>query len=256
MMPSARSAPRAPDARSWPPGAAPWPFRNLRCTATPAATVLCKAFDENAIHYAVLYWLSDLRLDFQTDSKLRVHVHAALAREQMEIPLPHRVLIDGGSVPRLGASEEALEQRFATLGQIELFAPMTPDERRALASELTDCMYVRNDVISRRGEVADSLYVLAHGKVAIYGEADAGHARPRLATLEAPANFGEMGLLTGQARTATVIAESDVLCYRLDKRGFEAIIRARPEIADAMSQTVAARQAANDATLASLSQRR
>src|SRR5439155_15971887 len=175
--------------------------------ATPTAAVLCKAFDENAIHYAVLYWLSDLRLDVHTDSQLRVHVHAALAREQMEIPLPHRVLIDGGSVPRLGASEEALEQRFATLGQIELFAPMTPDERRALASELTDCMYVRNDVISRRGEVADSLYVLAHGKVGIYGEADAVQTRPRLATLEAPANFGEMGLLTGQARTATVIAE-------------------------------------------------
>jgi CRP-like cAMP-binding protein len=62
-----------------------------------------------------------------------------------------------------------------------------------------------------------------------------------------------MGLLTGQARTATVIAESEALCYRLDKRGFESIIRARPEIADAMSQTVAARAAANDATLASLS---
>jgi len=44
-----------------------------------------------------------------------------------------------------------------------------------------------------------------------------------------------------------------VLCYRLDKRGFEAIIHARPELADAMSRTVAERQAANDATLASLS---
>ena len=62
-----------------------------------------------------------------------------------------------------------------------------------------------------------------------------------------------MGLLTGQARTATVIAESELLCYRLDKHGFEAIIHARPELAVAMSNTVAARQAANDATLASLS---
>jgi len=55
------------------------------------------------------------------------------------------------------------------------------------------------------------------------------------------------------ASRATVAAESEALCYRLDKRGFEAIIRARPELADAMSKTVAARQAANDATLASLS---
>ena len=45
----------------------------------------------------------------------------------------------------------------------------------------------------------------------------------------------------------------EVLCYRLDKPGFEAILRARPEMAEGLSQTLAARQAANDATLASLS---
>ena len=57
----------------------------------------------------------------------------------------------------------------------------------------------------------------------------------------------------GQARTATVVAEGEVLCYRLDKPGFEAILKARPEMAVGLSQTLAARQAANDATLASLS---
>jgi len=216
---------------------------------TPARIVLCKSFDENAIHYAVLYWLSELRLDVQTDSAVRVHVHAALKREQMEIPLPHRVLIDGGQLPRAGTSEEALLKRHDTLSQIELFAPMTADERRALASELNDCVYVRNDVISRRGELADSLYVLAKGQVAIYGEADTAQNRPRLGTLQAPACFGEMGLLTGQARTATVIAENDVLCYRLDKSGFDAILRARPELADGFAKVVARRQAENDATL-------
>src|SRR4029079_7649606 len=73
--------------------------------------------------------------------------------------------------------------------------------------------------------------------------------RPRLATLNAPAYFGEMGLLTGQARTANVIAETDVLCYRLDKAGFDAILRARPELVNLLSTVVARRQAENDATL-------
>ena len=58
-----------------------------------------------------------------------------------------------------------------------------------------------------------------------------------------------MGLLTGQARTANVIAETDVLCYRLDKSGFDAILRARPELVDGLSKVVAKRQAENDATL-------
>ena len=78
---------------------------------------------------------------------------------------------------------------------------MTENERRALASELADCVFVKNDTISRRGEIAEALYVLAEGRVAIYGDADRGQARPRLATLEAPTYFGEMGVLTGQALT-------------------------------------------------------
>ncbi|HEY5366314.1 MAG TPA: mechanosensitive ion channel protein MscS, partial [Casimicrobiaceae bacterium] len=50
-------------------------------------------------------------------------------------------------------------------------------------------------------------------------------------------------------RTATVIATGDVLCYRLDKAGFDAILKARPTLVDALSQVVATRQAANDKTL-------
>ena len=215
---------------------------------TPAVIVTCRNFSESGITYAVIYWLTDLRFDLQTDSAIRVHVHAALRREHLRIPFPHRVLIDGGELRADVTSDEALAKRLTTLSQIELFAPMTAEERRALASELADCHYVRNDVISRRGDVADSLYVLAQGQVAIYGEADGG-PRPRLATLEAPAYFGEMGLLTGQARTATVIAEADVLCYRLDKSGFDTILRARPELVDGLSRVVAKRQAENDATL-------
>ena len=109
------------------------------------------------------------------------------------------------------------------------------------------------DVVTKQGEPSDSLYILARGDVAIFRDGEHGKGRKLLAKLAAPAFFGEMGLLTGQARTATIVAESEVLCYRLDKHGFEAIIQARPELAEAMSRTVAERQAANDATLASLS---
>src|SRR5439155_674988 len=85
---------------------------------------------------------------------------------------------------------------------------------------------------------SDSLYILARGEVAIFRDGEhPKQGRKLLAKLTAPAFFGEMGLLTGQARTATIVAESEALCYRLDKRGFEAIIQARPELAEAMSGT-------------------
>ncbi|HLW12764.1 MAG TPA: mechanosensitive ion channel protein MscS, partial [Casimicrobiaceae bacterium] len=51
---------------------------------------------------------------------------------------------------------------------------------------------------------------------------------------------------------ATVVASGDTLCYRLDKEGFDAIIHARPELAEVLAQVLAERQAANGATLQAL----
>jgi small-conductance mechanosensitive channel len=222
----------------------------------PAAHCLCMGFDSNAIKYVVLYWLTDLRMYVPTDSKVRVHVLAALGRAGMEIPISRSDVYMHSAARRSAAGlEQEQDARRELLKSLDIFAPLTDDETHALAAQLGPTPLAIGDVATKQGEPSDSLYILARGAVTIYRDSGEGASatRQRLASLAAPAYFGEMGLLTGQARTATVIAESEALCYRLDKRGFEAIIRARPEIADSMSQTVAVRAAANDATLASLS---
>ena len=214
------------------------------------------SFEPSLIRYVIRYWLTDLTQDEWTDSEVRVHAFAALAREGMEIPIPrHEVFMNPASEVRRNAEARERETRVLLLRSLELFAPLTDEERLALASELKPSPFVVGDIATRQGEPADSLYILARGQVGIFHDSTDGTApaRQRLATLHGPAYFGEMGLLTGQPRGATVAAESDVLCYRLGKPGFEAILRSRPELAQALSQTVVARQAANDATLASLS---
>ena len=227
-------------------------IRNV--ATTPPLHIICSGFGDNAIHYAVRYWLTDLAHDLWTDSQVRLHVAATLARNGMEIPLPHRVLIRHTGTGAQERRERELDARCATLARIELFAALTDAERRALAAELADCPYVADDVLARQGEAADSLFILAHGRVGVYDDSAGGTgARDHLATLEAPSYFGEMGLLTGQARGATVIADGDVLCYRLDKAGFDAIVRARAALIEPMSKVLVARQSANDAKLSALS---
>jgi small-conductance mechanosensitive channel/CRP-like cAMP-binding protein len=222
----------------------------------PPANCICAAFDGNAIKYIVYYWLTDIKVYMLTDSRVRVHVCAALGRAGMDIPIARSdVYLHSARSMHASRSTEEQESRRSLLKSLELFASLTDQETSALATLLIPTPLALGDVATKQGEPSDSLYILARGMVGIFRDPDGSGPMPRqrLATLPAPAYFGEMGLLTGQARTATILAESEVLCYRLDKRGFEAIIRARPEIADAMSHTVAARQAANDATLASLS---
>ena len=222
---------------------------------SPEPTVNCLSFDASAIRYVAFFWVEDPAFDEWVESQVRLHVYAALARHGMEIPLPkHQVVM---TPPRDQAveREEKLATRQEMLGRLELLALLTEGERRAMAGELVDCPYVAGDIIFWQGEVAESLFILARGRVEIFRATAAGNTagtRARLATMEAPAHFGEMGMLTGQARTATAVAVDEVLCYRLDKKGFDAIVIARPELAEALSKVLAARQAANDATLQSL----
>jgi len=221
----------------------------------PRPVCTCRSFDDNSVRYAVLYWLTDPFLDQVTDSHVRAHVYATLSRHHMEMPLVRRVLLtpDAVAAQHEAASAHGLAERLDVLSRLSLFAELTDGERRALAAELSDALYVAGDVISREGDVSDSLFILASGRVDILRDGtETSGERKRLAEQTAPNHFGEMGLLTGQARSATVIARDDVLCYRLEKRGFDAILKARPAIAEAMSQVVAARLAANDATLQAL----
>ena len=70
---------------------------------------------------------------------------------------------------------------------------------------------------------------------------DAG-VRKTVATLHAGDFFGEMSLLTGEPRSASLKALEDSECYRLDRVAFSDILHGRPEIAHYLSQLLARRQ--------------
>jgi CRP-like cAMP-binding protein len=63
-----------------------------------------------------------------------------------------------------------------------------------------------------------------------------------VATIEGPNFFGEFGLMTGEPRTADVVAMTDLECYRLDKVGLQRVLEERPEAAEEFSRTLARRR--------------
>jgi small-conductance mechanosensitive channel/CRP-like cAMP-binding protein len=215
----------------------------------PAPLCICTGFGDSGIEYMLVYWIVDLTSDRRTDSRLRLHLYAALERAGMRFAYPHRVLVRPNRLSAEAISTRERDRRLGVLAGVPLFAAFKEPERLELADDLVPDYYVNGDVISRIGEHADCLYLLAEGKVAIYGAAHGGSERPKLGELRAPDYFGEMGLLTGQARTADVVAMGDVRCYRLDREGFDGILKARPELVSALSEVVATRQASNDKTL-------
>src|SRR5213078_267181 len=99
----------------------------------------------------------------------------------------------------------------------------------------------RGEIITRQDSAAHWLYVLARGEceVRIRGE---GAAEKLVARICAPNVFGEMGVMTGERRTASVIAATEVECYRIDKDVFKSVLRTRPELVETITQVMARRR--------------
>ena len=193
--------------------------------------------------YAVRYWLTDPGPDDPTDSEVRAHVLAALQRRNMKLGAPYQEQFDirDDDAHRAAEREADRGKRIAALERVELFGSLSEAERETLARHLVYAPFVAGDVMTRQGAVAHWLYLIIEGEADVWSESPAG--RERVTTLQGGSIFGEMGMMTGAARTATVTARTDVVCYRLDKAGFAEIIQARPDVAEAMSKVLARRQA-------------
>jgi len=210
--------------------------------AEPRPNCVLMEFAQSYCRYALRYYLSDPRPDDATDTRVRVLLFAALRRAGIELAFPefivHTVKENEERQAALRARE--IERRLAALRGVELFSALEEGELRALADRLVYAPFAAGDVMTRQGAVAHWLYILTAGEAEVWIDAPGG--RHAIAGLRAGDVFGEMGMMTGAPRRATVAAKSDVECYRLDKAGFADIIRSRPSIAEDLSRVLAERE--------------
>ncbi|MBI3230387.1 MAG: mechanosensitive ion channel family protein [Burkholderiales bacterium] len=194
-----------------------------------------------AIEYAVRYWLLDPRHDDGTDSRVRVHFYSALKRANYSLahPCMDVNLVNPAGKAGLAQQEHELARRQKALRRVSLFAKLSDDEIAQIAASLRVAPFVKNDVMTKQGAVAHWLYLLVEGEADVWLENH--EQRTHLATLKEGDVFGEMGLLTGAARSATVTARSDALCYRLDKEMFATILHQRPELANEFAHILSQR---------------
>jgi small-conductance mechanosensitive channel/CRP-like cAMP-binding protein len=194
-------------------------------------------------YYAVRYWLTDIARDDPTSSLVRERIFAALKRASIPLAIPAKTVFvsQDDMEHRDRKRTRELDSRISALAAIDLFANLSEDEQRILASSARLAPFSPYEVITRQGATAHWLYVLLKGTAVVRVATNEGEER-QVAVLEAPSFFGEMALMTGQPREATVIAECDVECLRVDRKDLESIIKNRPEIASEISVVLAKRR--------------
>ncbi len=211
--------------------------------AEPKPHCILYDFKESYGQYAVRYWLNDLAVDDPTDSLVRTRVYFALRRNGISLSIPAQsVFVTRESESRKGRKQEReINRRLRALAGVDLFQPLNEEEHRWIAERLRVAPFTKGEAMTRQNAEAHWLYIITRGSAEVQLALEGG-AHRKVATLQTGDFFGEMSLMTGEKRSATVIALEDTECYRLDKEVFQDVLLSRPEIVEHISGILAQRR--------------
>jgi CRP-like cAMP-binding protein len=182
------------------------------------------------------------------DSEVRSIIWYALHRQGMELPFPSlNVNMTEMNEDRAQRKlDEDYARRVDALSRVDVFRALDAQKIDQLARRLRRAIFGPGEVVLHQGDPGDSLYVVQSGQVAVRIDV---HGRQReVATLSAGQFFGEMSLMTGESRAATVVAKSDVECYIVEKESFQEILETQPDLAGIISDILTRRQVTLGAT--------
>jgi NTE family protein len=118
---------------------------------------------------------------------------------------------------------------LSALARNELFEGLTDSELDELAARMRPRRFDRDEVICEAGAPGDSLFVIADGLAHVVG-ARGGRESPAVARLRRGDVIGEMSLLTGERRSATVVAATPTTALELGQGDFAAMVGRQPRI--------------------------
>jgi CRP-like cAMP-binding protein len=121
------------------------------------------------------------------------------------------------------------------LRRIPLFAELGPAELESVGEAMSERTFSRGETVTSEGAPSDGFFVVAGGRAEV---TVAGQPR---GVMNPGDSFGEIALLMGSERTATVTAATDLRCYALAPSDFRALVEGNPSIAWNVLQSMAAR---------------
>jgi len=208
----------------------------------PPPSVVTNAFTERGVEHWVRFFTTEFDKRDRVDGMGRDRIWFALARDGIEIPVAtQQVRLSRLPLPAPEPPEAAIDRREATLRRVGLLAALDDVSRRRLASVAREQTFAAGESIIRQGEAGSSLFVIEEGRVAVSVLDGGGTAAP-LAELGPGDFFGEMSLLTGEPRSATVTAVVETRIVSIDKEAFRPCLAAEPRLAESLERFLAGRR--------------
>lgn len=209
------------------------------------------SFGDSGITYGLRYWINDFEHYRRIEGQVLSNIWYAFKRHGIEIPYPQRVV----HMHEVTKEEKAEERERETakilslLRGVEFLQALGPEELQRVTGALRAHPYQAGKIIVHQGEEGDSFFIIASGRVEVLVRDQYGEERS-VATLGRGDCFGEMSLLTGAKRLATVRAAEDTEVLVLGKEEFRPALVANPGVVERLSEILSKRKAETAAELA------
>jgi small-conductance mechanosensitive channel/CRP-like cAMP-binding protein len=197
-------------------------------------------FGDSAVMYEIKYFVRDYSQRDRIDATIRRAVWYALRRNEIAIPFPIRAFHPYTPAPP--REEITADDVRNHLREVAILAPLPDDAHETIAAATRVHRYGKGETILRRGAMGDSMFVLHSGDVSIRVHDPEETGSHEVATLGPGSVFGEMALLTGERRTADVVAVDDVVALEIGKDSLQPVLQKHPELVQAISSQVMQRQ--------------
>lgn len=194
--------------------------------------ILIVDFAASAITYRVRVWTTDFAADMRVRDRVRSHIYYAFRRHGITIPYPIQVQIDKPAASDRDGNHARL------LDDVAIFASLSDEQRAQLAGSARSVLFEAGQTIVRKEEAGTSMFVLKRGEAAV----SLSRAGGELARHQEGGFFGEMSLLTGDVRSATVTAVTDCELIEIGADAFRDVVLADAAILDQVTAAVAQRR--------------
>jgi hypothetical protein len=217
---------------------------------SPPPKVFLKSFGDSCLNYEIKFWIEDESMLNDILDSVHTNVWYEAQRSKINIPFPIRTIqIDR----KKAAADDSLETARASLRKQPLFQMLDEAQTDRLLQGARPLRFGRGERFIHQGSEGSSMFIVIHGEADVYVRLD-GHDT-RVGTVEAGQYCGEMSLLTGEPRSATVVARTDCDLWEIDKAVMHHLLEANPALVENLSASLADRRMENEGILASTGNR-
>ncbi len=194
---------------------------------------------ESGIDWEVKYWVENYARHNDTDALVRRNIWYAFQREKINFAYPTRSIYVEQHADDVTLAEK-ININAERLNQVPIFAPLSDDETGFLAESARSRIFAPGEPIVQMGQEGNSMFIIVRGMVSI--QITEKGVEKEVGTLGENDFFGEMSLLTGEKRTAAVVAVEETEVLRIEKNAMKKIFNNNPGLVESIAGIAAERK--------------